>query len=216
MENKFEIVGPWLTNILSSIKKDIKTDYLPADKVFYRTYFGNRPLNRLSAEEIYAAFEKELLAGTTEGMEEWVVNRWVFKHGDIYRFFAERLSSINPDFDELKELTEEESRKVLDGKEAFSPVDFYVFSVLNGVVFPKDVLETLRKAAAEAKSTEESEMAAQSQKESLEQIIERQQRDLSRLQQKYEDKVEGVLRKYATDVEALKKQIRALQKLNAK
>lgn len=211
VENKFEVLRPFINEILTSIKKDIKTDYLPGDKIFYKTHFGNRPLNRLQTEEIFAAVEKDLLAGN-ESLQEWVVNHWVFKHGDIYSHFAEKLSEIRPDFDELKELTEAESRHVLEGTEAFDPVSTYLFSALNGVVFPAAVFESLKTSALAAKERQEAAAASDSQKETLEQIIERQQRELSRLQEKYESKVSGVLRKYQMDTEALKKQIRALQK----
>lgn len=215
MENKFESLGPWLKNILSSIKKDIKSDYLPADKIFYKTHFGNRPMNRLGPDEIFAAFEKELLAGH-ESLSEWVVNRWVFKHGDIYTHFADRLSIICPDFNELKELTLDQSEEVLAGAESFGAISTYLFSQLNGVVFPSSIFEKLRQAALEAKEKQEVEETSQLAQETLEQIIERQQRDLVRLQDKYESKVAGVLRKYQTDTEALKKQVRALQQKLAK
>ncbi len=210
MKSKFEIAQPWFKEILTCIKKDLKTDYLPADKIFYRAHFGNRPLNRLSTEEIFAAFEKELLTGN-EGLEEWVVNHWVFQHGDIYRHLADRLSAINPNFTDLEEISSEESKTVLEGTDAFNPVDLYLFSILNGVVFPETVLETLRNGAIEGKAKADEAEAMLAKKEGLEQIIERQQREISRLQEKCESKVEGVLRKYTTDMEALKRQIRSLQ-----
>jgi hypothetical protein len=211
VKNKFEVLRPFIKDILNCIKKDIKTDYLPGDKVFYKTHFGNRPLNRLQTEEIFAAIEKELLAGH-ESLDEWVVNHWVFKHGDIYTHFADKLSEIRPDFSELEELTEEESQQVLQGTESFGEISVYLFSALNGVVFPSAVFEALRISALAAKERQEAESVSDNRKETLEQIIEHQQRELSRLQEKYESKVSGVLRKYQMDMEALKKQIRALQK----
>lgn len=211
MGNKFELLHPWIKDILTSIKKDIKADYLLGDKVFYKKHFGNRPLNRLNTDEIFGAFEKELLEGH-ESLSEWVVNHWVFKHGDLYTHFADRLSEIRPDFNELKELTETESDQVLRGTEHFGAVELYLFSMLNGVVFPPSIFEALRCAALEVKQQEEAKAASDTKQETLEQIVERQQRELSRLQEKYESKVSGVLRKYQVDTEALKKQIRALQR----
>ena len=70
-ENQFQTLQKWIHEILNAIKKDIKTDHLRADPVFYRTYFGNRPQNRLTAEEIFAAYEKELL----RAMKSWP-NGW--------------------------------------------------------------------------------------------------------------------------------------------
>ena len=143
----FQTVEPWIFQILGEIKKDIKTEHLGSDPVFYRMYFGNRPQNRLTAEEIFEGYAKELLKGNEE-LSEWVVNRWVFKHGDLYRHFADGLSEVNPEFGAIKELSAEESEEILEGAgEVFGAVDVYLFSVLNGVVFPKAVLERLRRAA---------------------------------------------------------------------
>ena len=84
--NSFSSVGPWMNQILDTIKKDIKTDHLAVDKTFYLAHFGRRPINKLSIDEIFTVYEKELLAGN-QTLGEWVVNRWVFKHGDAYRHF---------------------------------------------------------------------------------------------------------------------------------
>lgn len=200
-----------MKDVLSTIKKDLKSDYLPGDRAFYKKYFGNRPLSRLSTDEIFSAVEQELLA-ENEPLGDWVVNHWVFQHGDIYNHFAEKLSEISPDFNELSELSIDESQKILEGSESFGAIAVYLFSVLNGVVFPTAVFEKLRQAAAQEKQTKDAESSAQSAQESLALIIERQQREISRLQEKYESKVSGVLRKYEMDTDALKKQIRSLQK----
>ncbi|MBX9744331.1 MAG: hypothetical protein K2X08_03875 [Chlamydiales bacterium] len=211
MNNKFEILRPWLKDILISIKKDLKMDYLPGDKIFYKKYFGNRPLNRLTNEEIFEAVEKELIEGN-DSLGEWAINRWVFNHGDIYTHFAEKLGQIRPDFNELSELTQEESEEILKGAESFGAIDVYLFAQLNEVVFPAKIFELLKGAALSAKETFLLEEASKEEKLGLEQIIERQQREIIRIQEKCENKIAGVLRKYQTDTEALKAQIRALQK----
>ncbi|HSX26394.1 MAG TPA: hypothetical protein VLE89_05240 [Chlamydiales bacterium] len=204
--NQFQSLQPWIFQILNEIKKDIKTEHLGADPVFYKTYFGNRPQNRLTAEEIFAGYEKELVKGNEE-LAEWVVNRWVFKHGDLYRHFAERLSDVHPDFSQIKELNEEESEKVLDGaSDVFGAVDTFLFSVLNGVVFSEKVIQRLRKEAEAEAAAQKKEV--ETPKVNLEQMVAQHQREVARLHAK----IEGVQKKYTTDVEALKKQIRALQK----
>lgn len=217
MTHKFHTLQPWLEEILSAIKKDIKNDYLPADAALYRAYFGNRPLNRLASEEILMAFSKELLQGNEE-MAEWVVNRWVFKHGDVYRHFAERLIPINTDFDSIQELTHEESEAVLKGAiEAFGAKQVYFFSLLNGVVFPPAVLERLKKSAEAEHASKQTQEQTESEEKELAKIRERHQREIARLTDKYEQKLSGVQKKYTVDTEALKKQVRALQqKLNGK
>jgi hypothetical protein len=213
MENQFQTLQNWTLEVLNAIKKDIKNDHLHTDPVFYRSYFGNRPQNRLSSEEIFAAYEKELLKGNEE-LAEWIVNRWVFKHGDLYQHFAEGLTKINENFDQIKNLTEVESREILKGApESFGAIPTYLFCVLNGVVFPKSVLEELRKGAEAEKVAREKKSASNAEEEGFQKTIAALQREITR----QNDKIAGVQKKYDKDTEALKKQIKTLQqKLNAR
>ncbi len=208
----FTRLQSWLPEITAAIRKDIKVDYLPGSPEFHRKHFGNRPLSRISFEEIQEAFSKELLAGNEE-MAEWVVNRWVFQHGDVYTHFAERMVSINPNFDQIKEFTVAESDQILQGAvESFGAKAVYLFSVLNQVVFPAAVVERLRAAAEKEKASAHATETSTQQTTDLSKLIERHNREMTRLSEKFEQKVSGVLKKYTTDVEALKSQIRALQK----
>lgn len=208
MENQFQALQNWTLEILDAIKKDIRTDHLHTDPVFYRTYFGNRPQNRLTSEEIFTAYEKELVKGN-ETLAEWVVNRWVFKHGDLYQHFADRLSELNPHFDQIQQLTEEESNRILAGAaESYGAIPTFLFSLLNGVVFPQPVLDRLRKAAELEKVALEKKAQSNAEQESLEKIIAAHEREIARLH----DKITGVQKKYEKDTEALKKQIKGLQK----
>ncbi len=137
MENPFE---NWTFEILREIKKEIKTEHLPTAS-FYQAYFRNRPTSQLKIEEIFAAYEQELTAGNQE-LADWVVNRWVFKHVDLYQYFAERLS------DQM--LTVEEGRRILEGAAAkFGMIPTYLFALLNGAVFPQPVLDELKEQALE-------------------------------------------------------------------
>jgi hypothetical protein len=208
MDNQFLTLQNWTQEVLNAIKKDLKNDHLHTDPVFYKTYFGNRPQNRLTTEEIFSAYEKELVQGNND-LAEFVVNRWVFKHGDLYQHFAERLSQINPDFEQIQHLTDLETETVLAGAaESFGAIPTFLFAVLNGVVFPQPAVERLRKAAqAEKEAREKNEANAQEQ-QTFDKLIAAHKREVARL----ESKIEGVQKKYITDTEALKKQIKALQK----
>ena len=207
MKNQFLSLQNWTQEILNAIKKDIKTDHLHTDPVFYRTHFGTRPQNRLTSEEIFAAYEKELLQGNQD-LSEWVVNRWVFKHGDLYKHFADGLSKVNPNFSEIEQLSAQESEQILKGAaESFGAIATFLFSLLNGVVFPESVLEYLRKAAEEEKSTLEKRGKLDAEQQSLEKIIAAHQREIAR----FNDRIDGVQKKYTKDTEALKKQIKSLQ-----
>jgi hypothetical protein len=218
MKDKFQTLQPWLSQVLHTIKKEIKAEHLSKSPIFYKAHFGNRPLNRLTNEEICVVYEKELLQGDNEEMGEWVINRWVFRHGDIYQHFAERLTQIHPDFDEIKSLNDMQSEQVLSGSvESFGAISVYLFTVLNGVVISPSVLGRLRSAAEKEQAKLKTELETALHTENLEQILERQKNELVRVEKKYEDKLAGVMKKHATDVEALKKQVRSLQlKLNSK
>lgn len=208
MENQFITLQDWTFDILEAIKKDIKSEHLGSDPVFYRAYFGNRPQNRLTIEEIFTAYQKELTQGNEE-LAAWVINRWVFKHGDLYEVFADRLSEINPQFDEIEALSEEESQRVLEGvAERFGAIPTCLFVLLNGVVFPESVRKTLLQAAEEERKALAARAGEQEAQETLEKLIASQKREIARLQ----DKIIGVQKKYDRDVASLKKQIQALQK----
>jgi hypothetical protein len=139
MESQFRALQDWIKIVLEAIKKDLKVDHLHTDPLFYKNYFGNRPQNRLSMEEILTAYEKELLAGNPD-LEVFVVNRWVFKHGDLYEHFAKRLSEINPNFDQITSLTDEQAKVVLEGcAESFGAIETYLFCMLNKVAIPESM-----------------------------------------------------------------------------
>ena len=142
------------------------------------------------------------------------MSRWIFKHGDLYNHFAERLSEVNPDFNEIKQLTEEESRRILDGAaESFGAIPTFIFSLLNGVVFPQSILDELQKGAEAERALLERRAESNIEQQSLEKVIASHQREVGRLN----DKILGVQKKYERDTEALKKQIKGLQqKLNAR
>lgn len=208
MENQFLPLKNWMHVILNAIKKDIKSDHLGSDPEFYRAHFGNRPQNRLTSEEIFNAYEKELVQGNQE-LAEWVVNRWVFKNGDLYQIFAERLAKINPEFEKIETISVEESEKVLAGTvERFGAISTFLFVVLNGVVFPESVREKLQKAAEAEKADLEKKGLEEEGRESLEKLLAAKEREIARLN----DKLIGVQKKYERDTEGLKKQIKALQK----
>ncbi len=209
-KNPFHAVRPWIPDILHAIKKDLKADHLAVDKIFYKAHFGARPLNKLTLEEIFKVYEKELIEGNQE-LIEWAVNRWVFKHGDLYQRFASQLSEIHPEFYTIEALTEEQSERLLAALSDSSASEVYLFSHLNGVVFPESIFERLRIAAEKESEAAKAAELKERAEESVEKELERLRRDAGRLKEKYEDKLAGVQRKYQTDIEALKKQIRSLQ-----
>ncbi len=218
MKNKFQILQPWVPYILSSIKKYIKVEHLAKMPSFYRVHFGSRPLNRVTNEEMIALYEKELIQSNNEDLNEWIVNRWVFHHSEIYQYFSEALSRIHHDFSAIKNLDENQSRQIVDGSlKFFGALNTYLFSVLNEVVFTENILTELRDQAEKEEALSQAVSLEEAKKRSMEEMKSKYEEEMLRLQKKCEDKVLGAIKKHATDVEALKKQIRALQQqLNAR
>lgn len=210
--DKFFFVQPWIREVLMAVKKELKSEYLPANRAFYQTHFGNRPLHRLMQEEIFFVFERELEKGNVE-LAEWVISRWVFKHGDVYQHFAGRLSEIQEDFTQIASLTEEQSERILEGAvESFGPISTYLFAYVNGVVFPKSILERLRKDAEVAREQEQKRDEALEEARTMETLVQKHEREMKRVMDKYESKLAGLEKKYIVDTGALKKQISSLQK----
>lgn len=212
MQNKFLVIQPWLPETLESIKREIRIEHLAKNPSFCRAHFGNRPLNRISGEELIQAYEKKLLSGDEE-LSQWVVNRWVFKNGDIYAHFAQRLEAIDSNYDSLDVLSPSQSEEVLKGAlERFGAVSTYLFSVLNEVVFPPSVFEKLR-CLAEGETSRRS-LVNQGEKKSpsVEELKASHEQAIAKMQEKWEGKIAGILKKYTQDVEALKAQVRSLQK----
>ncbi len=211
MQNQFLIIQPWIPQVLAAIKRELRTEHLANSPAFARSHFGNRPLNRLTAEELFRAYEKDLLTGNEE-LSEWVVNRWVFKNGDLYTHFADGLERIDAEYNALKNLTEEQSEQILQGAaERFGALPTYLFSVLNRVVFPQTVFDRLRQGAEREESIQKMQAQEAEQQQNVSQMKECFEREIARMQDKYDRKIAGVMKKYTTDTEALKKQIRALQ-----
>src|SRR3990167_2281186 len=184
MEIKFNTLRPWLEEILLVIKKDIKTDYLPAMQAMYKSYFGSRPVNRLQNEEIYAALIQELENGN-EDLAEWIVNRWVFKHGELYQFFASSLEKIQPDFSSLDQLTIDQSQMILSrAKDLFPIKEVYFFSVLNGVVFPQEIFEQLKNEVQTASERKKVEAEVDLKEREVSKIVENHQREIDRITSK--------------------------------
>ncbi len=211
-QNKFFLAQPWIREILALLKKELKTEHLPGHREFHLHHFSNRPLHRISLEELIAVYERELLKGD-QALGDWVVSRWICKHGDVYHHFSERLGEITEDFSSLTVLSESDSERILAGaKEAFGPVVLYLFSLLNGVVFPETVMDRLRIDASLFQETQKKNEEELIETKTLQSLKEHHDRELRRLKEKYEGKLAGLEKKYTLDTEMLKKQIRSLQK----
>lgn len=216
-QEKFAILKSWLTEILTPIKKDLKKDHLSKDNAFFKHHFGNKNLQKLSVQDLVlgytVALENEDIA---EHLGEFISNRWLLKHTEIYYFFEKELTAVSKEFYVLDELDTDASETIVSGAiKEFGAEKTYLFSVLNSVVFPKKIYDELKKKAERQRVQEAELKQIAEEAKSIEQKEMAYQQEIARLKDRYEKKLQGMQKKYHTDVTALKKQISNLQiKLN--
>jgi hypothetical protein len=216
-KEKFVLLQDWLPAIIEAVKKDLKSEHLKQDWQFVKKYFANKNLNKLTAEELVEGYRMALAQEEkSEELAEFISNRWLLKNSEIYYFFEQALSKLNPEFSELEELDQTLSTKLMENSvNEFGAEKTYLFAVINSVVFPKKIYDQL-KSHAEKDTRKAKENAIQeAEHKSIEAIHSSYQQQIARLTDKYEKKLQGLQKKYIVDTDALKKQISTLQrKLN--
>lgn len=211
-QEKIALLKPWLVEIIDVVKRDLKNEHLKIDREFCRRYFLGKNSNQLQAEEMAAAYEKDIAAGNV-GLGEFIATRWLLKHTDIYYFFEGRLKTAHPDFEKLEMLSMEESESIVaESLRKFGPIYTYIFAVFNSVVFPDAIYERLRVSALKRTDEVQSAVQEQEEREKAEGMKERHAREMAASVDRFEKKLSGMQKKYLNDVEALKRQISALQK----
>lgn len=213
-KDKFVMLGPWMSQILESIKKDLKQEHLKRDWQFCKLYLPGKSINKLTMEDLVEAYTAAVQKGENgEAVAEFISNRWLLKHGELYSYFEAKLSEIHPNFTELETIDLQKAQKLaMDAASQFGALKTYLFSVINSVVFPEEVYKALNKQAqqdAEAKNAEEE---IEINKSSVEALGRSYELKIARLTDKYEKKLAGLQKKYIQDTENLKKQLSILQK----
>lgn len=213
-KEKLDLLQDWLPYIIQSIKSELKNDHLKQDWNFVKTYFENKNVNKLTAEELVAGYQQALAKEEkASDIAEFIFNRWLLKNTELYQYFEDSLTKIDPNFTDLKELSQDKSLIIAEGSvRHFGAPKTYIFSVINSVVFPKTVFDQLRKQAAKSHEEESKEATIQKEQQSLAAMEKNHQLELARLTDKYEKKLLGLQKKYTLDTENLKKQIATLQR----
>ena len=213
-KEKFAMLKPWLALIIDAVKKDLKNEHLKQDWQFCKKYLPGKTAQKLTTEElvdVYSVAVDEAESG--EALAEFISNRWLLKNSDLYGFFEQKLSEINPNFSEIEELDADMSRKMLShAVKEFGAPRTYLFSVINSVVFPEQVYRELNKEAKEALVQEEQKTLEYEEKASLDSLKLSFEQQMARLTDKYEKKLVGMQKKYVQDTETLKKQVATLQR----
>lgn len=209
-QTKFEKLTPWTSEIFQSIKKDLRTDHLLKTPSFVQKYFSKRALDKLTTEEFAQAYMQEIKEGNEE-LADKVAACWILKHADLYGFFAQQLSAINPQFDEIQSIPAEVSAFLLTTcMERFDPISAYIFCILNAVVLNPEHLENLKGLALAQK--ENANQENQTEFACVDTLKDHYENALRKLKEKHENKLRGIERKYHQDVDGLKKQIASLHK----
>lgn len=216
ISNKERLVqlGVWLDEVIDAVKKDLKADHLKKDFNFCKKYFPGKNIHKLENQEIVAAY-KEALMGEEEAdaLAEFIIHRWIFKNGEIYHFFEERLRKISPDFTEIVQLTDQQSDVLQqEAFKEFGALRTYLFSYLNGVAFSSEYFKKMAADALLEKKEKKIEEAQIFERRSLEDLKTSHATEISRLKDKYEKKLLGVQKKYTQDVDMLKKQLASVQR----
>jgi hypothetical protein len=211
-QKKFELLEPWFAHIIESVKKDIRQEHLAKDRQFTKNFFGNKPVIRITNEELVDVYNRLIKEGQ-EQIAEFVAVRWLLKHTELYNYFEHKLSKISPDFDKLEVLNDQDSQEILKGAiDEFGSVKSYLFTVFNSVVFPESHLSALRSKAAEELSNFETAKVKAEEAASIEELKKAFGIEMQRVHDRYEKKISGLQKKYIQDTENLKKQISGLQR----
>lgn len=211
---KFAMLDAWLEHLVDAVKKDLRNDHLKKDWAFVKKYYSGKNVNKLSSDELAEGYRQALKQEEkAEELAEFITNRWLFKNSEVYQFFEDNLSRINPNFQEIKEIDIPRAQQLVQEAVAkFGAVRTYLFSSLNSVAFPPSVFDALSKQAKQEMidgKKEAEEEAMNLTRESMEHHYEER---IARLTDKYEKKLQGLQKKYLIDMEALKKQVAALQR----
>ena len=115
-KEKFVLLKKWMPSIVDSVKKDLKNEHLKKDWGFVKQYFPGKNPNKLTAEELAQAYAHAIENGeNAEELAEFVSNRWLLKHTDLYYHFEKELTKVSPDFNELQELDKQKATEIMDG-----------------------------------------------------------------------------------------------------
>lgn len=207
-QQKFATLKSWMPLIVESIKRDLKNARIAGN------YLPSKPASKLTAEELCEGYARAIAEDENgEAIGEWVAQHWLLKKPELYGFFEQKLSLINPQFDQIEEIEPSKAKEIIaEAAQQFGAPDVYLFSIINAVVFPADILDDLAKRAEREVHEKSAQRQQAAEEKSLEKLVAGYEQQIARLTDKYEKKLQGFERKYLNDTESLKKQIALLQK----
>ncbi len=206
-KQKFDWIKEWHPYFFAQIRRDIKNEHLRNDPGFAKKYLG-KPLPKAEVPELVEAYTKAIEDGREE-IIDFLFQSWLLKKGEIYHYFADELSKITNDFTKLDTIEKATAEDIAERAcHQFGALDTTIFALINGVVFPSDLFDELKKKSRKEEKTKHDNAEEQSILKEKEDLIRDYELKIQRLTDKYEKKLLGLEKKYQTDVAALKKQIK--------
>ena len=213
-KEKFADLQEWLPLLIEAVKKDLRNEHLKKDVYFIKKFLSSKNIHKVTTEELTHAYQQAIQEEERgEELAEFITSRWLLKNSDLYEFFEQQLTQIDPDFTNLEEIAPEQAQALIDASiREFGAPHTYLFSVLNSVVFPKESFEKLKIQAKEYHAKQEEEIQKSIDHMNVENMRKHFERDIARLTDKCEKKLAGLQKKYVVDVDNLKKQVAQLQR----
>ena len=141
--SKIQKLQPWFGRLVEEIKKEVKAELLRQYPKIYQRHFSRMHFVKCSAKDLAGPLLQEVLAGDEE-LGEWLASRWIVKNSDMFQFFAEWLMKINPDFEKIERLDDNQGTALLKAAtERYGAQKTYLFSVLNSVAFSPALFDSL-------------------------------------------------------------------------
>ncbi len=213
-KEKFTLLKPWFSMLIEEIKKDLKNDHLKNDLIFCKRYLPGKNTSKATSMELAEAYSKAIEDyERAEDVAEYLSQRWLLKNSELYDFFEAALNNIDPNFTELEMLDLERSKQLMETSvKSHGALRTYFFSVINSVVFPKEIYDELSQKATTETDQKKAEALIMEENLSLENMRTHYEQQMARLTDKYEKKLSGLQKKYVQDTGNLKKQLAQLQK----
>lgn len=213
-KEKFAALQEWIPFLVEAVKKELRNEHLKKDVYFVKKFLSSKNIHKVTTEELAQVYEKAIKEEEQgEEIAEFITSRWLLKNSELYHFFEQQLSQIHPDFTNIEEIGSTEAQGLIEASiQQFGAPHTYLFSVLNSVVFPKEIFHKLKIQAQQHQAHQIQEEQQAKEQLSNEQIRKDFEREVARLTDKYEKKLAGLQKKYLVDVENLKKQVSQLQR----
>jgi hypothetical protein len=198
---RFSLLTPWFSDIIDAVKRDCKNEHLRLNPHFVKEYFAGLPMHMINLEEMRVVYLRLILAGN-EQVAEFISNRWLFRHMELYNFFEKALSEVSTEFEKIQELPADKSLAIIQTAcEQFGCEKVFCFVVINDVVIPQNVFDRLQRQAVESLAMRQKE-----QEGSLS-VEEKWRQDVEKLKERQEKKIQEMTKRHQIEVQKLSAEI---------